>query len=348
MRRLLLSISKDEEECWFEALQRKNLDMESLDWRDKEDVDGVCKLLNVSTSNLGERNHVKSFLRRLSTPIYRVTASVGNARNVKGFRAATFLIAEETKAHFVPSEKPIQYGSGNKCATLFVSLLFNSYSDALDFSSKIRNWKSNLEDPVVGNIPARLPGRQDLRPVLLLGFDPTEADDSPCTSLADFRELSSALPTELVSFDNPLHNRLKRTPCLLLGRLHLKVKAKFKVLRDDVNNMVSGSWAFHQLFDGLDTSEDHRIPLLSMGWLESSDHAVQFEDGERRYKVDLLLEFFTEEAENDFKDSLKVGPTREKGRAWKTFVHVRDPDLFKECIQWKHDETVRLWDAHYT
>mmetsp|Transcript_17327 Transcript_17327/g.47308 ORF Transcript_17327/g.47308 Transcript_17327/m.47308 type:complete len:361 (+) Transcript_17327:452-1534(+) len=353
-------INEEEEERWIETLRQKGLALDVLDWKDVEDVHGVCQFLNVSSSNMVERNRVKKFMRRCSmAPIYRVSASIGNARNVKGFRATTFLMAEETQAHCAPSDTPpIKYGSGEEYSTLFVSLLFESKSKALEFATKIRNWKfnhplstSNLDDPIVDDDPTPLPSREDLRSVLLIHYDPAEADDSPCTSLADFRGLSSALPTDPVSLGEPLHKyQCIEKDSLFATRnpykLHLKDKAKFKELRENENNMLAGSWPFHQLLDGLNTREGHGVPLLSIGWLSSSTNAVQFDDGERRYRVDVQVEFFTEGAETDLKDSLKVGSSRVRDRVWKTFVYVQDPHLFKECIQWKHDEAVRIWDEH--
>ena len=48
--------------------------------------------------------------------------------------------------------------------------------------------------------------------------------------------------------------------------LHIKDKSEFKGLRDNENNMLAGSWNFHQLLDGLNTTEGHRVPLLVNDW----------------------------------------------------------------------------------
>lgn len=55
-----------EEQRWIETLRQNDLELHVLDWKDVDDVNGVCQLLNVSTKNLKERNRVKAFLHRLS------------------------------------------------------------------------------------------------------------------------------------------------------------------------------------------------------------------------------------------------------------------------------------------
>jgi hypothetical protein len=303
-------------------------------------------------------------LLRPQSEIFLVKAKIGNAKNVKGFRAATYLLAEECMAFSIETElRPIRYATPDEApeshaAMLIVSLYFKSQESAMSFATKLRNWKFNhpyassaLEDPVVDEEPLCFPGRSGLHPVLLRHYDPKEAEDSPCTSLADFRGTTSSLATEPVDFTESLWKYQSIESSVIFNarkpyRLHIKDKAQFKGLRDNENNMFAGSWTFHQLFDGLHTVEGHGVPLLAIQWLGSDPKVTQFPDGERRFKVELQIEFFTDAAEADLVNNLKIGSSKVSDRNWKVFVHVCEPKTFKECIKWKYAQANKIWNDH--
>lgn len=357
----------EEEQRWLSSLKAAGYDLYGVDWRDSEEMRDIYQLLSITAG--GAKSRVKAMLRRYDNPVFQVTASIGNARNVKGFRAAVYLMAEESKAFSVESgggARPIRYATvtsdaqeGHTAATtLIVSLYFISQESAMTFATKLRNWKfnhplvaSSLEDPVLDEIPRRLPGRTDLRPVLLQHYDPSEAQDSPCTSLADFRGVPSSLATEPVALTEPLwkYQSIESDASFAVRmpyKLHIKDKARFKGLRDNENNMLAGSWTFHQLFDGLNTAEGHLVPLLAIRWLGCDPNVTQFPDGERRFKVELLIEFFMDAAEADLAGSLKVCFTKVSDRNWKVFVYVCDTETFKECIDWKYTQANQIWNDH--
>ena len=192
--------------------ERKNgIVLESVDWRDKDDVADACKMLTVDEKDFQSRNKVKDFLRRYAdTPGFKVNAYIEGARLVKGFRASMYMLAEEFNAFSEPDVTPIRYDENIKPSALRMSLLFESKQRAMQFSTKLRNWKfshpmlgSSLEEIQVDDLPARVPLRGDLSPIKLNDYDPKEADDSPCTSLADLRGMSSVLPTEPISLTEP-------------------------------------------------------------------------------------------------------------------------------------------------
>jgi len=139
-----------------------------------------------------------------------------------------------------------------------VTLLFESRGDALDFASSLRLWDffhpGASVNPVVDDAPTRCRRPTDLRPVKFNDYDPTEADDSPCTSLADFKGTTLSLTTEPVEMDSELKKYQKLESdawCGQVGayKLHLKDKAiaEFKKLNYNENNMLAGSWIFHQV-----------------------------------------------------------------------------------------------------
>lgn len=59
-------------------------------------------------------------------------------------------------------------------------------------------------------------------------------------------------------------------------------------LLNDENNMVAASWTFHQMMDGLDTTDG--IPLVAMSVSATSEETSTAHGN--RYAATLLLEFF--------------------------------------------------------
>lgn len=354
-----------EEEGWIRSLKAAGFAVDGIDWRDKEEMNIMYQTLSISSAS--EKTKLKSVIRRYEppVPVYKITARIGNARNVKGFRASVYEMAEGSLGHSSPGdEKSIRYGRGTgedgdaDIATLIVSVYFKTESSALEFAAKLRNFKfhhplasSQLEEPQVDRTPRLCPGRDDLQPILLRDYDASEAEDSPCTSLAHFRGLPTSLPTEPVALVEPLYKYQSiESDATFVARnpykLHIKDKSRFRALRDNENNMFAGSWTFHQLFDGLNTTEGHLIPLMAIKWIRCDSNATSFLDGESRFKVELQIEFFTEAAETDLKGSLKQGSTRVSEKKWGVFVHVSDPKTFKECIDWKYEQAVQIWNDH--
>lgn len=138
-----------------------------------------------------------------------LNADIEGARYVKGFRAS------RKNSTLSPSQlldtAPIRYDENDRPSALRLSLLFESRQRAMEFSTKLRNWKfnhpmlgSSLEEIQVDDLPARVPLRGHLSPIMLNDYDPSEADDSPCTCLADFRGFASILPTEPIQLTEPL------------------------------------------------------------------------------------------------------------------------------------------------
>jgi hypothetical protein len=50
------------------------------------------------------------------------------------------------------------------------------------------------------------------------------------------------------------------------------------------------SWAIHQRFDGLNTTEQHRIPQIAISFVKASDELELFDCGDDRYRVDIAVE----------------------------------------------------------
>ena len=88
----------EEEQGWLSSLTAAGYDLNGVDWRDSEEMRDIYKLLSVTAG--GAKSRVKAMLRRYENPVFHVTASIGTSRNVRGIRAAVYLLAEECRAFF--------------------------------------------------------------------------------------------------------------------------------------------------------------------------------------------------------------------------------------------------------
>jgi hypothetical protein len=225
------------------------------------------------------------------------------------------------------------------------------------FSRALRKWSfdhpnSNIQPKV--SLPVECIRPINLQPVTFDQYDPAEAEDSPCTSLADFRGFSIALATEPAELDSPLKKYQAIESLAWLSsvgafKLHLKDKAlpEFKSLRYDDNNLLAASWIFHQFFDGLNLPDTpHQVPLVAVKPLRRAIERQIFEDGERRLRIDVQVECFTLKAANALRPYIPDGGTivpDSNQSKWVVPVYAQNADILWECLQWKYDDSVAKW-----
>jgi hypothetical protein len=92
-------------------------------------------------------------------------------------------------------------------------------------------------------------------------------------------------------------------------------------------------------FDGLNLPDYPGVPLVAVKPLTVHKPAVAFQDGARRFRVDVEIEFFTDIAAITSSGMLKDDTGGQSGATIRTsYVHVGDPKVFVECLQWKYDQ----------
>ncbi|CAB9524150.1 expressed unknown protein [Seminavis robusta] len=336
----------DERREWQQKLDKAGIDPRGLDG--KEDIDEACELLSID--GLGPKTRFRAFLKDLGEVCFNVTAEIEDGRLSKGVRAAVYMKADDNTAHFIPGENPIRYGEGDDINKLSVSLYFNTYEAAMGFSRALRKWSfdhpnSSVQPKVSLAVSCIRP--INLQPVTFDQYDPAEAEDSPCTSLADFRGFSLVLATEPAELDSPLktYQAIERAAWLSsVGayKLHLKDKAlpEFKKLRYDDNNLLAASWTFHQFFDGLNLPDTpHRVPQVAVKPLRPATERHIFNDGERRLRIDVQVECFTQKAANTLRPYIPDGGTT-------VAIYAQNADILWECLQWKYDDSIAKWGAY--
>ena len=284
--------------------------------------------------------------------IYRVVATIPNAKRQKCVRGNVYRDAEEFLAFR-------QRGAEVRCIwyadkDLKIDLFFKTEERAMQFQTSLRQWNFRrpffqIEQPIV--LPLQAMNENLLTPVLLAEYQPTDSD-SPCMTLDDLRGNLSARGTSIEpDTDLGKYQALERPEWLQVGgsrpyRLHLKNQGKGyghpPALASDENNMLAGSWTFHQFVDGLNMSSQLPIVALEPGEVREE---VEIEPGHKRRKVMVNIECCDEQASRVISPMLKPG-SEQHGLVFSTFVLVKDPGTFTECLQWKYDDTKAKWKAN--
>ncbi len=291
-----------------------------------------------------------------------VNAKILSASKMQGIRAAVYKLAEEHLArYFMSKEKTFYY---DEQGDLIISALFlaEDRAEAEKFQSALNLWhlqnflaaldgkvqvekaiqvvyQNNIcQDSSAPTIPER---------VFLNDYKGTDSD-SPMSSLGDFRATCASSSTEalLNNDDLVIYQSLENQDCFRVCeayRLHIKDKASSSQdLKKNINNLLAGSWTpFHQLFDGLATSDN--IPKLAIRFIQACPEKTLVSENRRRQRVDLALEFQDEESARLMEGRLKLGSTRVNALEWRSFVHVEDVDTFQECLEWKYRKTKEIW-----
>lgn len=220
-------------------------------------------------------------------------ASIPGAKKAKYVRGRVYKGAEE-KLAFRRDD------SGNKYIwyegdDLKVDLYFESKENAMKFQTLLRHW--NFNNPLFKiNEPLLEPLREEagsfpLMPVLLKDYDGA-ASDSPCQTLSELQGCVISLATEIEpDTDLGKYQSLEQPAWLQIGgsnpyKIHLKNRGKSyghdAGLASNENNLLTGSWTFHQFVDGLNMPD--RLPIVALRPGEMQEE-VELGPGHKRRKV---------------------------------------------------------------
>ena len=182
-----------------------------------------------------------------------------------------------------------------------------------------------------------------LNRIYLTMYTPSDSE-SDCGSLNQLHSYRLTVPLTTAAEPNSQLAYYQSVDVVTVGlkpyKLHLKDKAKFKNLQNDENNMVVGSWQFHQYFDGLNVEDG--IPLVAMSVVDFAKHPSAEHDN--RYWVKLELEFFQSMYTKsiNFKDGTEsVDDCKRRILVW-----VEKANTFIECVRWKNQDTRTKWNNY--
>lgn len=284
--------------------------------------------------------------QRQANVAYEVGAVVRGAKQSNGARGNVYKFLEKHHGLFSKEEGiQIRYEGDD----LTVKAYFENEGKACDFQNALNEWEihkelANLQgveiDPVT---PAQVSRPTDLERIRLQNYHPEETE-SPCLTLDHLHSYRLSVPVTEPVEPNAALTRYqsidKLVPHVNHYKCHLKDKAKFPKLKNNENNMVAASWTFHQLMDGLNTSEG--IPLVALSVKATSEHRSTAHDN--RFAVVLLLEFFYQELTMVF--AAREGARKVDDVSWETKVYVRDKEEFEQFMAWKFNDTKNQWEKH--
>jgi len=201
---------------------------------------------------------------------FLVGATVRGAKQSNGARRGNVYKFLERHHGFFSKEEGIQimYEGDN--------LMVKENGDACNFQTALNEWEIHKELLLVnlrGRVeiepitPAQVPKPSDL---LVTYLSPRLSSRGIRASMSDVGSapfLPSVGSSHRTGGAKRITNSLlskfdKLVPHLGHYKFHLKDKAKFQKLQNNENNMVAASWTFHQLMDGLNTTEG--IPLVAL------------------------------------------------------------------------------------
>lgn len=110
---------------------------------------------------------------------------------------------------------------------------------------------------------------------------------------------------------------------------------------ENPNNYMCFTPTTMEMFMGSDS-----IPLISIFPLRTASTPQFFENAgkvEARFRVDILIEFFSVEAAGYFTGSMKNGSSRVSETEYESFVHVLNPKEFVEFLTNKGKHTQSRW-----
>jgi hypothetical protein len=292
---------------------------------------------------------------------YLVQAVVKDARKSKWYRYSLYKCAQECHGLYYGGGKEGTFFYDGDSQDLKLRVLFSSNDHARDFQNKVSFY--GIDHKTFGD---KLEMIEDIE-TLLLSTRPksifykhylaTDNNDSPSMSLDDVIEadsntqvsISSGLFCHLQAIENErvlIAFGSKWYKCHLISKS--EKSGKYAEYKGHVDNFIYGSWNFHQLLDGLNTSDGIGVVIRFESMLGREE--VQAKNGrfEHRYKVSVIVEFRSADLAAVFQPRVTDGTERLDDCKFRSFLYVTDPAVLKICLDRKceaFDEQDRKCEA---
>jgi len=280
-----------------------------------------------------------------------VNASVTDSKKSKGYRSSMYRCAQKCHAYYSQHghDKSIYYEVGS--SDLSVHLLFANRLNAEDFQNALTDVGMNhshfqskltVERDISIVVTSTNPPR-----VFYIDYKPEDNNDSPYMSLNDILSDSNSVIT--ISHDPSLAlQALEGVHAVAdMGskwyKCHL-ISAKDKEYVKDPDNVIYASWLFHQHLDGLNTVNGTGVAVRFEKVLCEEEVALNGKY-ERRYKLEVVVEFRDPGLAYRFERFLKDGTKKLSETSFLSFLYARDAERMKLCLDVKYQETTRLWNV---
>lgn len=276
---------------------------------------------------------------------------IEGSSSVQGCRLSVFKEAEKRGARLITSD--IEDAISSQNGGLMIKVGFQDDSARGLFLDAVRHW-SEFHDLTIGQL--------NLFDNVALGrsisVNDYKQDDTTSPPGARKRSRSRSSEETFRTFVTEIVD-LKDEQCIYqsveeptfgnaMDSCHLLAHSECKgtPVDSDPSNRLAGSTGLHRAFDG--TSD--RFPP----WLRFSVVAVDPTPVEcigkngrvhYRFRVDLAIDFMTEEYRENHRFCWKEGTTDDGKNPVLTHVHVKDYVLFQNGVEWKHEKTTKIWDS---
>jgi hypothetical protein len=280
-----------------------------------------------------------------------VSAQINDSKHSKGYRATIFKCAQDCKAHYSleGKNKSIFYDEGS--TDLKICLLFHSVESAQDFQNNLSNFQfqhpsfgskivldENIKEVDVEILPNR---------VFYSHYQAGDTDSPPFLTLNDI--LSSHSTSLLSNNGNPelalqSLEDLAKFKYLKCFKCHI-VPATVKEHSKNPDNIIYGSWMFHQYFDALNT--ENLYPELAVKFDSvAGEEELEIRDKyEKRWRINVLIEFRDEDIAATVSAYFKAGTQRIQNDPlkYKSFLYARDSNQMKYFLDCKYSDTTTKW-----
>eukprot|EP01035_Chromulina_nebulosa_P031193 gene31193-41561_t len=194
---------------------------------------------------------------------------------------------------------------------------------------------------------------QAMKRVFHVLYESKDNTDSPIMSLADAKHVLSS-DKESSCYD-PLKalqslEDITLFPGLKCYKCHL-VSRKVRATTNNVNNLIWGSWIFHDYFDALNT-QNVGVPVIAVKYIGMEEHTTDnLPVGENkmvsRVKVYVTITFFDDvigrKTSIMFQPIMKVGTKMLSDLEYESFLYPQSPVEFKKFLEIKYEETMKIW-----
>jgi hypothetical protein len=280
---------------------------------------------------------------------WNATVSIQASLNTKGARRTVYRIAFQHNAFFTGESTSIFYDGD----TLKVNLAFEEKRDALAFETDLigatETHRSALEGLVVdltveqrrGTFPLEPPRRimpSDYKPEESTSPDDGISVAASTVTVLDFK--SDFVRYQRIESIELLQHALNGTEkCHLIDKAHCEKFSSYKQYQNDENNALSMSRDFHGWFDGLIGD----VPMFKLDYIRHSNQPMANMDN--RYEVVISVTVIDAAASKFIFPRLSSGSAAVEGQNLSMLakVYVRNPSVFKYCLEWKAKRTSNKW-----
>jgi hypothetical protein len=274
---------------------------------------------------------------------FKVQASILDSKKSKGYRSSIYRCAQHCLAYFSleGERRSIYYDEGS--SDLSINLLFASREKAELFQNELLNFaylhphfgeKLRLDKAITDVEVLSQPER-----IFHRDYISSDNDESPEMSLNDILQNPSV---SAVTIGNSAFNlqaleeeRIVRQFDSKWYKCHF-ISATNKKYNKNPNNIMYASHSFHQLFDGLNTTQGVGVLVKFFTFGDEEDVLVSESTYEKRRKVIVTILFRDKDIATSYGPILKIGTKKIDDYSYLSFLYAKDGETMKYCLEQKY------------